>query len=149
MTGPDGSRTVPAEKFHVKPSENVLRETVLMPGEIVTEIVLPYAHGLRSSYRKMRARASWDFALAGIALVLRFDGGVIAYARAVLSGAAPIPWRSREIEAAIMGAKLDANTIMKAAEAAVKNAQPLAKNDYKIPLFRGMIEEELAAIQKG
>jgi xanthine dehydrogenase YagS FAD-binding subunit len=149
ITGPKGSRTVPVEKFHVLPHTDVHRETVLEPGEIVTEIVLPPSRGLRSSYRKVRARASWDFALAGIALALRINDGVVANARAVLSGAAPVPWRSREIEAAITGKKLDADVIAKAAEAAMKNAQPLKENEYKVPLFRGMIEEELAAIGKG
>ena len=149
ITGPKGSRTVSVEKFHVLPRTDVRRETVLGPGEIVTEIVLPPSRGLRSSYRKVRARASWDFALAGIALALRFKDGVVADARAVLSGAAPVPWRSREIEAAITGKKLDADVITKAAEAAMKNAQPLKENEYKVPLFRGMIEEELAAIGKG
>ena len=148
ITGPKGSRTVPVEKFHVLPRTDVRRETVLGPGEIVTEIVLPPSRGLRSSYRKVRARASWDFALAGIALALRFKDGVVADARAVLSGAAPVPWRSREIEAAITGKKLDADVITKAAEAAMKNAQPLKENEYKVALFRGMIEEELAAIGK-
>jgi len=148
ITGPKGSRTVSVEKFHVLPRTDVRRETVLGPGEIVTEIVLPPSRGLRSSYRKVRARASWDFALAGIALALRFKDGVVADARAVLSGAAPAPWRSREIEAAITGKKLDADVITKAAEAAMKNAQPLKENEYKVPLFRGMIEEELAAIGK-
>jgi xanthine dehydrogenase YagS FAD-binding subunit len=149
ITGPKGSRTVPVEKFHVLPRTDVRRETVLEQGEIVTEIVLPPSRGLRSSYRKVRARASWDFALTGIALALRFKDGVVADARAVLSGAAPVPWRSRELEAAIMGRKLDADVIAKAAEAAMKNAQPLKGNEYKVPLFRGMIEEELAAIGKG
>jgi xanthine dehydrogenase YagS FAD-binding subunit len=149
ITGPKGSRTVPVEKFHVLPRTDVRRETVLEPGEIVTEIVLPPSRGLRSSYRKVRVRASWDFALAGIALALRIKDGVVADARTVLSGAAPVPWRSREIEVAIAGRKLDADVIAKAAEAAMKNAQPLKENEYKVPLFRGMIEEELAAIGKG
>jgi len=149
ITGPKGSRTVPAEKFYVLPREDVRRETVLGPGEIVTEIIVPTASGTRSSYRKVRTRASWDFALAGIALVLRFRGGVVEDARAVLSGAAPIPWRSREIEATITGKNLDPDVIAKASEAAMKNAQPLKENGYKILLFRGMIEEELAAIGRG
>ena len=149
IAGPKGSRTVPVEKFHVPPRTDVRRETVLEPGEIVTEIVLPPSRGLRSSYRKVRARASWDFALAGIALALRIKDGVVADARTVLSGAAPVPWRSREIEAAITGRKLDADVIAKAAEASMKNAQPLKENGYKVPLFRGMIAEELAAIGKG
>jgi xanthine dehydrogenase YagS FAD-binding subunit len=128
---------------------DVHRETVLRPGEIVTEIVLPPARIVRSSYRKIRARASWDFALAGIALAVRFNNGTVVNARAVLSAAAPIPWRSREIEAAITGRKLDADVVTKAAEASMKNAQPFGENDYKIPLFRGMIEEELEAIGRG
>jgi xanthine dehydrogenase YagS FAD-binding subunit len=149
ITGPKGSRAVPVEQFHVLPSSDVHRETVLAPGEIVTEIVLPPVRNLRSSYRKVRARASWDFALAGIALALRLNDGVVAEARAVLSGAAPIPWRSREIEEAITGKKLTADVIARAAEASMKNARPLAGNAYKLPLFRGLIEEELAAIGTG
>jgi xanthine dehydrogenase YagS FAD-binding subunit len=69
-------------------------------------------------------------------------------ARVVLSGAAPIPWRSKEVEEIITGKRLDADTIVQASEAAVKNAQPLEHNVYKIPLFRGLIEEELLAIAK-
>jgi xanthine dehydrogenase YagS FAD-binding subunit len=149
IAGPRGTRTVPAGKFHVLPREDARRETVLGPGEIVTDILLPPTRGLRSSYRKVRARASWDFALAGIALALRFDGDVVTGARAVLSGAAPVPWRSREIEDAITGRKLDAGVVAQAAEAAMKNAKPLKENGYKVPLFRGMIEEELSKIGKG
>jgi xanthine dehydrogenase YagS FAD-binding subunit len=127
---------------------DVHRETVLSPGEIVTEIVLPSAQGMRSSYRKVRARASWDFALAGVALALRFNNDVVTKARVVLSAAAPVPWRSKEVENAIIGQRLDADIMAKAGEAAVRDAQPLEQNDYKIPLFRGMIEEELTAIRK-
>ena len=149
ITGPKGSRAVPVEQFHVLPSSDVHRETVLAPGEIVTEIVLPPARSLRSSYRKVRARASWDFALAGLGLAIRFNDGVVAEARAVLSGAAPIPWRSREIEEVITGRKLTADVIARAAEASMKNARPLSGNAYKLPLFLGMIEEELAVIGTG
>jgi CO/xanthine dehydrogenase FAD-binding subunit len=50
-----------------------MRETVLEPAEIITEIVVPPpAGGLRSSYRKVRARRAWDFALAGVALAIVF-----------------------------------------------------------------------------
>jgi xanthine dehydrogenase YagS FAD-binding subunit len=83
-----------------------------------------------------------------VALALYFNGDVVTRARVVLSGAAPVPWRSKEVENAITGRKLDADVIAKAAEAAMTNARPLAQNDYKVPLFRGMIEEELSAISK-
>jgi xanthine dehydrogenase YagS FAD-binding subunit len=120
---------------------------VLEQNEIVTEILLPASpKGLRTSYRKVRARNSWDFAIAGIALAVRFQEGQVTGARAVLSGAAPVPWRAKEIEKVILGSRLDRETIVKAAGAEMKNAQPLEHNGYKVPLFRGMIEEELTGI---
>jgi xanthine dehydrogenase YagS FAD-binding subunit len=63
--------------------------------------------------------------------------------RVVLSGAAPVPWRSAEVEQAIRGKELDSKVIAAAAQAAVAGAEPLEKNGYKIPLFQGVIEEEL------
>jgi len=148
IAGPTGTRTMAVEHFHVLPRIDVHRETVLGPGEIVTEIMLPAARGLRSSYRKIRARASWDFALASAALALQFNNDVVTKARVVLGAAAPVPWRSKDVENVIIGNRLDAGIIARAAEAAVRNAQPLQYNGYKIPLFRGMIEEELSAIKE-
>ena len=81
-----------------------------------------------------------------MALALRFDGERVADGRVVLSGAAPVPWRSQPVEAAIRGRTLDAATIAAAADAVVEGAQPLDKNAYKLPLFRGVIEEELQRI---
>ena len=150
IVGPRGSRTVPVEEFHVPPSQDVQRETVLEAGEIVTELLLPPPPpGLRSSYRKVRARQSWDFALAGVALALQFSGDRVKKARVVLSGAAPIPWRARAAEEVITGKTLDSGTIAKAAEAVVQNARPLEHNGYKVPLFQGLLEEELPAIARG
>lgn len=150
VTGPGGSRLVPVEKFHVLPRENVQKETVLAKGEIVTEVLVPKPPaGVRTSYRKVRARQSWDFALAGIALAVVFKGDKVERARAVLSGVAPIPWRSKEIEQVITGARLDPKTVEKAGELAVKDAQPLEHNGYKVPLVRAVVEEELLGIARG
>ena len=74
------------------------------------------------------------------------DGGRVTGGRVVLSGAAPVPWRSREVEQVIMGNRLDAATCVRAAAAAMQNAVPLRWNGYKIPLFKGLIEEELLGI---
>jgi len=147
VSGPSGTRLVPVARFHVPPGDNVQKETILKSNEIITEILLPpAAKGLQSSYRKVRARRSWDFALASIALALQFDGDKVAKARVVFGGAAPVPWRSKEVEEVITGRRLDAETVTQAAAAAVKNAHPLKHNGYKISLFRGMIEEELTAM---
>jgi xanthine dehydrogenase YagS FAD-binding subunit len=150
IVGPGGARTVPVEAFFVLPSVDAHRETVLDPGEIVTEVVLPTpAPGLRSTYRKVRARASWDFALVGAALALRLAGDVVREARVAFAGVAPVPWRAKAVEAALAGQRLDAAAIGRAAAAAVKGAEPLAHNGYKVPLLRGLVEERLEAIARG
>jgi xanthine dehydrogenase YagS FAD-binding subunit len=150
IVGPAGTRSVPVEAFHVLPSVDYRRETVLKPGEIVAEVVLPApAPGLRSTYRKVRARASWDFALVGAAFALRLAGDVVREARVAFSGVAPVPWRAKAVEAALNGKRLNAATIGHAAAAAVKGAEPLAHNGYKVPLLRGLVEERLEAIARG
>ena len=149
ILGPKGMRMIPVGRFYVLPVEDVKRETVLRQNEIVTEIVLPPpGQNVRSSYRKVRGRQSWDFALAGVALTVRFKDDRVEKARVVLSGAGPIPWRSREVEGVVTGKRLDAEAAARAGEAGVKNADPLEQNGYKIALFRGLLEEELLAISK-
>jgi xanthine dehydrogenase YagS FAD-binding subunit len=143
-------RKVSLDKFFVLPEQTITKETVLEPGEILTAVLLPPTEkGLRSSYRKVRARGSWDFALAGVALALRFEGQKVAAARIVLAGAAPIPWRCLEAEKIITGQPLDDVITALAADAAMKDARPLRYNSYKIGLFKGVIAEELAAYQRG
>ncbi|MGD0233053.1 MAG: xanthine dehydrogenase family protein subunit M [Syntrophorhabdales bacterium] len=147
VAGLQGTRTVPVEEFFVLPSKDPRRETILEQGEIVTEILLPAPpNGLRSSYRKVRARRSWDFAMASVALALTLSGKQVAGARVVLGGAAPVPWRAREAEEVITGKQLDAAIITNAAEAAISKAQPMEHNQYKLALFRGLIEEQLQTI---
>jgi xanthine dehydrogenase YagS FAD-binding subunit len=104
--------------------------------------------GLRSTYRKVRARASWDFALVGVALAARLEGGVVRAARAVASGVAPAPWRLRGVERALVGRTLDAARITAAARAATDGAQPLPGNGYKVPLLRGLVEERLEVLAR-
>ena len=147
IAGSKGARYVPLEEFFMPPTKDPKRETILEPGEIVTEVLLPApSKGLRSSYRKVRARRSWDFALASLALALTMSDRRVASAHVVLGGAAPVPWRSREAEEVIAGKQLDAATITKAAEAAMSKAQPLDHNHYKLALFRGLVEEQLQAM---
>jgi len=149
VAGPAGSRTVPLDQFFVLPEKDLKRETVLAPGEILTRLLLPKpAAGLRSTYRKVRARASFDFALVGAAFALQVQGDRIARARVVFSGIAPVPWPAPAVEGALAGRRLDHDTIARAAEAAVANLEPLEKNGYKVPLLRGLVQERLEALAK-
>jgi len=145
-----GRRTIAVEKLHVPPSTDPQRETALEPGEILTEVILPPPpSGLRSSYRKIRERASWDFAVVGVALALVFDGHTVTTANIFLSGAAPVPWRARQAEEVLNGSNLDGATVERAAHAAVADAEPLAHNAYKVPLFAGLIKEQLTTLGGG
>jgi xanthine dehydrogenase YagS FAD-binding subunit len=118
ISGPATSRSVAVESFHVPTTEDPRRETVLDPDEIVTEIVLPA------------------------------PADTVSSARVFLSGAAPVPWRSKATEEVITGTTLDDATIAKAAAATVAGAEPLEHNGYKVPLFEGVMKEELKAIKK-
>ncbi len=145
--GPGGSRLVPLEKFFVSPSVSLENENILKKDEIITEVLLPrLAPGTMSSYRKVRARRSWDFALAGVALAVLVRDGKVSDARVVLSGAAPFPWRSKDAEEALKGRKVDQQIAARAGEAAMKSASPLEHNQYKVPLFRALMEEQILKI---
>lgn len=149
VEGPGGTRRIAVADLHVPPAEDPMREVVLEDGEVVTAVLLPPPDGSASSYRKVRARRAWDFALAGAALVVRFDGDTVERARVVLSGAAPVPWRSEPVEDAITGKQLTDEVIAEAAEAAVADAEPLPGNQYKVPLFKAVVTEELEKIRPG
>ena len=147
VTGRRGARQMPLASFFVLPKESLVKENVLEPGDVVTEVLLDAPpSGARGAYRKARERGSFDFALAGAAIVLAVAEGKVRTARVVLSGVAPVPWRSAEAEQALVGKSLDAATAEAAAVAAVKAAVPLAENGYKAPLVRGILEETLIAL---
>ena len=144
IAGPKGRRTIPLESFFILPKVSIVKENVLLPGEVVTEILLDAApQGQRSTYRKVRERGAFDFAIAGAAIAVTLTEGKVAAARVVLSGVAAAPWRSAEAEKALVGKPLDNATVEVAASAAVKDAVAIGKNDYKIALVRGILEETL------
>lgn len=147
VAGPGGSRLVPMASFFVAPAQDLKRETILAKNEVVTEILLPPAEaGLVSTYRKVRARGSWDFALAGVAVALLMKDRTVARARVGLAGVAPIPWRAEGVEKAIVGKALTPEVIAAAAEASVAGAEPLEQNAYKLPLLKGVVSEALSAL---
>ena len=147
VQGAKGARAVPVAEFHMPATTDPRRETVLAADELVTGVLLPPPPaGLRSSYRKVRARRSWDFALAGAAIALAMDGPTVREARIWLSGAAPTPWRAEAAEAELRGKPLDEAAIRAASEAAMSGARALSDNGYKLPMFVGMLQEELGRL---
>ena len=146
IAGPSGSRTVSIDNFFVSPARVLDRENILGPGEIVTDIQIPPVRGeLKSSYRKIAARGSWDFAIVSVAAALQMEGATVRGGRLVLGGVAPHPWRLPEVEKLLAGRKLDGALAAEAASAAASGARALRDNKYKVTMVQGAVEEVLAA----
>ena len=141
LTTRQAARTLRIAEFFALPRDRMDQETVLLPGEIVSAIVLDAAAaGGRQLYRKLMQRGAWDFALASIAAVRRTDGEV----RLVLGGVAPRPWRAPEsVEEDVASGGLDEDSIAALAERALYDAEPLSKNGYKISLAGSLLRDAM------
>src|SRR5262249_32272614 len=83
------------------------------------------------------------------AVALRLEGGAIAEARVALGGVAAKPWRAREAEHVLAGARCDAATFRRAAAAALAQAQPSGGNAFKIERARPVVARALALAAAG
>jgi xanthine dehydrogenase YagS FAD-binding subunit len=107
---------------------------------LITSIEIPKNNFAdKSYYLKVRDRASYAFALVSVAAALEMDGNNIKQARIVLGSVAHKPWRSAEAESALVGKPATDAVFQAAAEAALKNAKPLAHNGYKVELGKRSI----------
>lgn len=146
--GSRGERITPFTDFHVTPGEHPERESILEPGELITAITLPSRKGFaQSRYVKVRDRASFAFALASAAAVLRMQDGVIRDARVALGGVATKPWRATEAEAILVGSKPSGELFQRAATAAVKRARTYPHNMFKVELIKRTIVRALETIR--
>jgi xanthine dehydrogenase YagS FAD-binding subunit len=97
-------------------------------------VILPPPPAGGQVYRKVRDRASFDFALVSVAAVVDLDGEKVRSARIALGGVAHKPWRALEAEKQLAGVPMSRDAFAAAGEAAVKGAQGRGHNDFKIPL---------------
>lgn len=145
LVGPKGERELPVEKFFVTPQQEGEREIALRPNEILTEILVPPATGVRNATYEVRQRETLDWPLVTASVALTMKGTTVASARVVLGHVAPTPWRATEAEKVLAGKALSAAVIEKAAEAAVAGATPLSRNGYKVQLARAAVRRALEA----
>ncbi|WP_433298164.1 FAD binding domain-containing protein [Pseudonocardia sp. CA-142604] len=146
----DGAeRRVPIGEFHRLPGDTPHVETVVRPGEMITAVVLPPAPAGRQFYRKVRDRASYEFALVSVAAIVATDQGTISGARVAFGGVAHKPWRSAEAEAVLVGRPATMATYREAAEAAMRGAVGRGHNDFKIELAQRTLCRTLAQLAEG
>lgn len=147
LYGAQGARSVAAAEFHRLPGDRPERDTVIEPGEIVTGVVLPAATaGVPSAYRKARDRASYAFALASVAVLVRVDDGVVTQAGIAFGALAHRPWRARRAEEALVGAAPTEAAFEHAVDLELSAAQPLRDNAYKVPLARALAVDVLTRL---
>ena len=147
LRGADGERTLPLTDFHLLPGSRPEIETALAPGELITAVGLPaLPFAARSTYRKVRDRASYAFALVSVAAALELDGDVIKDVRLALGGVAHKPWRAWKAEAALRGQLATAENFRAAAESELADARPLTHNAFKIELVRRTVAAVLAEL---
>ena len=137
-------RQVAIADFYRSPGDTPHIETALRPGEMITSVVLPPPPPGRQIYRKVRDRASYEFALVSVAAVIETEQATISGARVAFGGVAHRPWRSIEAEAALVGRPATMATYRVAAEAALHGAVGRGHNDFKIELARRTLCRTLA-----
>ena len=145
LDGPDGPRTVPLKAFHRLPGETPDIETELRPHELITAVELPpLSFAARSTYRKVRDRSSYAFALVSVAAAMQVgEDGRVRDVRIALGGVAHKPWRALKAEAALKGAMATPGIFRAAAEAELEDAVPLRDNAFKIELAKRAIVSTL------
>ena len=136
---PGGTRTMPARDFYTGPYE-----TVVAPGEILTEIRITIRPGGGSAYEKVGRRAGdWPVGAVGSALWLDgggadgggADGGIIADAGIGLTAVGAPHFAAAGAEEFLRGAPATEESFARAGELAAASCQPVSDQrgpaDYK------------------
>ncbi len=147
LDGPRGTRTVPFGELHRLPGDHPEVETVLEPGELIVAVELPPLQiAARSTYRKVRDRASYAFALVSVAAAIEVENGRVKDVRLALGGVAHKPWRAAKAEAALRGGPVSEAAFRAAAATEMAAAVPLGENGFKIELATRTITATLVEL---
>ena len=125
ILGADGSRRQPLIELY---RDDGMQWLTLAPGELVVAVTVPLDDAWRSAYEKVRVRGAIDFPLAGVAVALRREGGLLTGLRIALTGVSSQPLAIDGLNA-LLGKPLDA-----AALDAISEQADLANRSMKTTL---------------
>jgi len=118
----------------------------LNQGELVTEIEIPNLKEYKYSYQKLERRAG-DFAIVGVAVLLKVNGDIIEDARIGLTAVNNVPVRAIESEKILMSSKISEKLIEEASNEAVKYANPTSdirgSAEYKKKMVKVMTKRAI------
>jgi xanthine dehydrogenase YagS FAD-binding subunit len=149
LQGPEGTRELEIDQFFVSPSSEAENEHAFKPHEILTEIVVPAASGMKMAIYEVRQKEALDWPLAAAAVALSMDGDTVRRARVVLGHVAPVPWPSPEAEQTLTGKTFVDELADEAGKTALSKATPLSKNAYKVQLARVAVKRAVLRAMKG
>jgi 4-hydroxybenzoyl-CoA reductase subunit beta len=126
VAGPDADRELPVAALYRDDGIDYLSK---QPFEVVTALRLPPPDGVRTAYVKLRRRGSIDFPIAGAGVAMKLDGGIIEWARVVMSGVGSHPVEGAAAGDYLAGKEPAADVFAEAARLAAKPAKPLDNAD--------------------
>ena len=131
------ARAIPMADFHRLPGDTPHVETALKPDELITAVTLPSPVGGKHTYRKVRDRASYAFALVSVAAIIQPDGS----GRVALGGVAHKPWR---VEAAEVELPRGAQPVI---ARLLADARPTHDNAFKVTLAERALARVLSEVR--
>jgi CO/xanthine dehydrogenase FAD-binding subunit len=149
IVGPKGERTVAVENFCTGPGK-----TVLDRGEFLVAIRIPRpAPRTADAYLRLIPRSEMDIAVAGAGVSVTLDAqGVCTAARVAIGAVAPTALLVADAAAALVGSRIDAEALARAAEAASAAARPIGDKRGTVAYRRtvaGVLTKRAAAMAAG
>jgi xanthine dehydrogenase YagS FAD-binding subunit len=145
LTSASGPREVAAKDFFVAPKDNNSRETAIKPNEILTEIVVPSASGMKNGTYEIREREAIDWPVAAASVALKMKGNSVESGVIVLGHVAPTPWVATSAATMLAGKTITEDVAEQIGKAAVEGAKPLSQNAYKVQLAKVAVKRALLA----
>jgi 4-hydroxybenzoyl-CoA reductase subunit beta len=142
LAGPMGERRIPVQALY---HDDGMQYMTKAPNELLIDITLPDATGVKMTYKKLRMRGSFDFPILGVAVALRLaEDGTCTEANIALGAVASYPIKATDAETLLVGQKLSPELIEEAAKLAFKPAKPLDNTDMGHPYRKQMVRVYVA-----
>ncbi len=153
LAGPEGGRRLPLEALYDAEGDGI-RRVRLRPGELVVAVHLPpSARGVRSRYRKLRVRPSYDFPELGVAVAGRWDGEAVRSLRLALGGVETRPRRFDALTDRLVGGPLTDEAVKHLAEEVTRAVRPVHNTflppDYRRRMVGVYVRRALAEAREG
>jgi len=140
----DGERRIDASDFFLD-----MYTTALDAHEVIVRVEFPrFDPNWRFAFDEV-ARRHGDFAVAGLAMAMRCEDGIVVDARIAFTGVEPMPRRLSDVEACFIGSRLDEpDNRIRARTALCDTLSPIDSGEFP-PAYRvhvaGELLERLAA----